>query len=401
MASRRSYGTGRSTERTDRNGRVTWYGSWWCGTVRVKRTIGLKRTPGSSDGLTRVQAEKELRRVMAQHVAVLGAQRRTLSDAGDAYLEHLEQIMERKRSTIQDYRGYLSRHLTPFFGKGPIDKIDAAKVTQYLVRKRKDGLSSKTVQNHLNFLHGLFRFSVKRGWAPSNPVAQVDRPKKIHSSNQRLKFLQPHELDKLIAAVPPDTLGELERVLYLAAATTGLRQGELLGLKWMDVDQSARRVRVADNFTRGAFDTPKSHEGRSVPMAGRLSTELKELHKRSRFHAESNLVFCHPHTGNPYDPSKMRKRYCKAVEAAGVREITFHQLRHTFGTQIAAQGAPLRAIQEWMGHADAKTTEIYRHYQPDPTNGAKFVDGAFGTGEQNTQSDDDNPDAADSGANDS
>jgi integrase len=61
-----------------------------------------------------------------------------------------------------------------------------------------------------------------------------------------------------------------------------------------------------------------------------------------------------------------------------VREITFHELRHTFGTQMAAAGAPLRAIQKWMGHADAKTTEIYRHYAPDPTHGAAFVDRAFG-----------------------
>jgi integrase len=65
---------------------------------------------------------------------------------------------------------------------------------------------------------------------------------------------------------------------------------------------------------------------------------------------------------------------------AEVREITFHELRHTFGTQVAAAGAPLRAIQEWMGHADAKTTEIYRHYAPDPSNGAAFVERAFGGG---------------------
>jgi len=62
----------------------------------------------------------------------------------------------------------------------------------------------------------------------------------------------------------------------------------------------------------------------------------------------------------------------------GVREITFHELRHTFGTQMAAVGAPLRAIQEWMGHADYKTTSIYAHYAPDPTRGAKWAEAAFG-----------------------
>ncbi len=89
----------------------------------------------------------------------------------------------------------------------------------------------------------------------------------------------------------------------------------------------------------------------------------------------------HPDTGHVLDPSKMRKRFKDALAEAGVREITFHELRHTFGTQMAAAGAPLRAIQEWMGHADAKTTEIYRHYAPDPSNGAAFVERAFGSGD--------------------
>jgi integrase len=80
-------------------------------------------------------------------------------------------------------------------------------------------------------------------------------------------------------------------------------------------------------------------------------------------------------------PSKMRKRFKDALALVGARTITFHELRHTFGTQMAAAGAPLRAIQEWMGHADAKTTEIYRHYAPDPTHGAALVERAFGAGE--------------------
>jgi integrase len=380
VAGRRSYGSGRLFEVADRAGRVSWYGSWWSGSTRVKRKIAVKRTPGTADGLTRAQAEKELRKRIERDVIVASAARRTLGEAGSAYVDHLEHVMERKRSTIQDYRGHLRRHLVPFFGERPIDKIGPAQVAQYLKRKRSAGLSSKTVQNHLNFLHGVFSFAIKRGWAQSNPVAYVDRPKKNRSPHQRVRFLQPPELDALIDAAPGDTLGSVERVLYLAAALTGLRQGELLGLKWLDIDAHARRVRVADNFTRGKMDTPKSHEGRSVPMAARLGHELAALRERTHFNKDDDLVFCHPETGHVLDPSKMRKRFKDALVEAGVRAITFHELRHTFGTQMAAAGAPLRAIQEWMGHADAKTTEIYRHYAPDPTHGAAFVERAFGNG---------------------
>jgi integrase len=116
-------------------------------------------------------------------------------------------------------------------------------------------------------------------------------------------------------------------------------------------------------------------------MADRLARELELHFQCSAYRTDEDLVFCHPHTGNVLDPSKMRKRFGEVITRARVREITFHELRHTFGTQMAAAGAPLRAIQEWMGHADAKTTEIYRHYAPDPTNGAQLVERAFSTSE--------------------
>jgi len=86
--------------------------------------------------------------------------------------------------------------------------------------RRRAGLSTKTVQNHLNFLHGIFAFSIKREWASANPVALVDRPKAARSAHRRIRFLQPPELDALIRAVPPDLLGAVERPLYLAAAMT-------------------------------------------------------------------------------------------------------------------------------------------------------------------------------------
>ncbi len=204
---RRSYGSGRLFVVADRGGSESWYGSWWAGGVRVKRKLGPKRRPGTSDGLTRTQAERELRRRIDRDAVVAGPQRRTVAEAGATYVEHLEHVMERKRTTIQDYRGYLRRHLGPFFGERTLDRIDAALVTAYLLAKRREGLHSKTVQNHLNFLNGLFRFAVKRGWAAANPVALVDRPKSSRSPHRRIRFLQPEELEAILPAVPDDELG--------------------------------------------------------------------------------------------------------------------------------------------------------------------------------------------------
>jgi integrase len=175
---RRSYGTGSLTLRTDSSGRESWYGLWMAGGRRMKRRLGAKRIPGAGrDGLSRTQAERELRRLMAEHPTVVAREsRKTVAEAGAAYVAHLEEVMGRKRTTIQDYRGYLRRHLGPHFGQRTLDRIEPEQVETYLHTTLAAGLSSKTVTNHLTFLHGLFRYAVKRRWTAENPVACVDRP---------------------------------------------------------------------------------------------------------------------------------------------------------------------------------------------------------------------------------
>jgi integrase len=380
LVARRSYGSGRLFVRADGNGAETWYASWYVGGRRVKRRIGPKRRASCADGLTRTQAEAQMRALIATTTVVAIGSRHTVAEAGEIYVTHLEVVMERKRSTIADYRGYMSKHLGPFFGGRPMDKIDRTFVEAYLLAKKREGLSSKTVCNHLNFLHGLWSFAVKREWVAKNVVALVDRPPMPRFKERRIQFLTPEELEAVVRVVPDDYLGEIERPLYLCAAMTGLCQGELIALRWYDVDWAASRVRVADSYVRGEFDSPKNHRGRSVPMADRLAGELERHFQRTRWRGENDLVFAHPATGNVLDASKLRKRFNDTLARAEVRRITFHGLRHTFGTQMAAAGAPMRAIQEWMGHADISTTEIYAHYAPDPTGGAKFADRAFGSG---------------------
>ena len=91
---------------------------------------------------------------------------------------------------------------------------------------------------------------------------------------------------------------------------------------------------------------------------------------------DSDLVFAHPETGRPLDGSKLLKRFKKACEHAAVRPVRFHDLRHTFGTRVAAAGVPLKTLQEWFGHRDSKTTDIYADYQPSLQE-AEWVERAF------------------------
>jgi integrase len=254
------------------------------------------------------------------------------------------------------------------------------------------GLAPKSVRNVITFLHGVLGLAVDRGWCVYNPVTRAARPRRRRTgdSSPDLQFLTVEKLEAVIDAIPnevvrrvpaptrrgrpgpappppPDVLGPMLRMLILAAAVTGLRQSELLGIRWRDIDLTAHRVRVRNAFVRGEH----SKEGksdlstrRSVPMADWLARELRAWRARTPFDQDDDLVFAHPELGKPLDRSKITRRFKAACREAGVREIRFHDLRHTFATSLAASGAPLRAIQEFLGHADLKTTQIYAHYAP-------------------------------------
>jgi len=136
----------------------------------VKRALGRKRSAGARDGLTRSQAEAELRRqIEAASVSVARAERKTVEEAGALYVEHLRTIKQRKRTTLADYEGYLRRHLVPYFGGRTLDRIEPEHVEAYMHVKLA-GLSSKTVTNHLTF--ALLR-SLQRDGAPVDDKANL------------------------------------------------------------------------------------------------------------------------------------------------------------------------------------------------------------------------------------
>jgi integrase len=371
---RRTYGTGSIIEKGG-----AYHGKFRVGGRQVMRKLGAVRKPGTREGLTKTQAEARLRKLMDQTTYVVPAARVTFEDVADQYIVHAEHVMGRKHSTVQDYRIMVARHLGPHFAAKAIDRVTADDVAAYMAAKRD--LAAKTVSNHLVFAHAVFRFAVKRGLVGANPVAVVDRPRP-NGADPDFRFLAVEELEALLRA----TADENDRALYLTAAMTGLRQGELVALRWRDVDWPASVIRVRRNYTRGAEGTPKSRRSsRAVPMADRMAGELERHFQRSAYQGDDDLVFCHPQTGRPHDASRMRTRFYAAMKAAKLghlvgREngITFHSLRHTFGTRMAAVGVPMRTLQEWMGHRDFATTLIYADYSPDPAAATAFAQAAFG-----------------------
>ena len=375
---RRSKGTGSLSTRKDARSVASWYGQWWVGGRRATRALGRKREPGTRLGLTRAQAERELQRLIDRDLSVPLQREFTVREAGERLIDHLD-ALGRKRSTLGDYESFLRVHLAPYFGETVLERIGRAEVEGFVAAKRREGKATKSVLNYLGLLHSIFAYAERRGLARGNPVKLVDKPRP-GGADPDIRFLDEAELDALIAAVPDDARGPMERSLYIGAAMTGLRQGELLGLRWRDIDWSAGRVRVRQSYVRGEFGTPKSkRSSRSVPLADRVAGEFDRHFKRSAYQQDDDLVFCHPQTGKPLDRSRLTKRFKAAARRAGIRDVRFHDLRHTFGTRMAGAGVPLRTLQEWMGHRDFKTTLIYADYQPSAGE-AELVERAFGQG---------------------
>lgn len=347
----------------------------------MRRKIGPVRPRGTREGLTNAQAEAALRQLMTETTPeqVAPETRANLEEAGVAYIAYAEQ-RGRKATTLTDYRTVLRRHLVPFFGAGALNRITVDDVERYVAVKSRT-LAPNTVVNHLNFLHAIFEHGrhKRRGWASSNPVAEIENRPEVEI-NPDIVFLTAEEIEALIRAAPDDLEGPRDRALYATAGWAGLRQGELAGLRWQDVDFDAMKIRVRRSFTHGQLTTPKSRRSlRAVPMSDRLGAELDRLSRASAFTADDDLVFAHPQTGNYFDASHVRKRFEAALERAELQRVRFHNLRHSFGTAMARAGCPMFELAGYMGHASVTTTEKhYAAFAPDEARGAMYADRAFG-----------------------
>jgi integrase len=163
-------------------------------------------------------------------------------------------------------------------------------------------------------------------------------------------------------AVVREAASQQDGAVYLTAAFTGLRLGELLALRWRDIDFAGSTIRVRASWAGSALTTPKSGKVRAVPMAPDVAGAIARLSCRKNWVGEDDLVFA-GEGGDHLDGSALRRRYKAALVAASLRPLRFHDLRHTFGTRMIAK-VDIRRVQEWMGHADVQTTMRYLHYAP-------------------------------------
>ena len=323
-------------------------------------------------------------------------------EAASAWLEHLGTEKRVKPSTLLNYGILLAQpeggsvarkaRIMRAFGGHRLFDIGATDVRTFLARLDREDLSPRTVNIHRQVLHAIFEFARREETfaLPDNPATATS--KRPEDGPSPVETFEPEEIRSIAEAAraglhrrrsgypqsvfSAETEREWRRInaqdasLFIIAATTGLRIGELGALRWRDVDLEGGFLTVSRAISAGQETSPKSRRSRVVPLARQAREELERLRGRRHFLGREDYVFCRP-DGGPLDRSAVRTRFVRAQEAAGLRVRRFHDLRHTFGS-LAIRRFDLVAVKEMMGHSKLTTTERYLHSRPKPSDAAKL-----------------------------
>jgi len=280
----------------------------------------------------------------------------TFAILADEWFEHGKFERDWSASTQVGYRSVLDAHLIKAFGPQRVETITTKDIQtwrdSFAKKERPDGEPKRTrhtVNKIVTQLHAIFEHAVDYHDLLVNSVAKVKRLRESYDA-ARFDFFSPEEIDRLVATAAAGghrdpsrpavsdteralraTEDEQDAAIYLTAALSGLRRGELLALRWSDVDFEQSSIRVFEGHSANTTGKPKSRKSRTVPMVDKVSVRLAELKRRGHHTGKTDLVFA-SRDGTNVDGSALRRRYHATLNAAGLRRLRFHDLRHTFGS---------------------------------------------------------------------
>jgi len=328
--SRYSWTQGAIYSRKTKKGIPRWYLDFKDATGRrIQRLAPNAVTPEDAMRALEIAVKKEYDKALGL------TQQRPLCfrELGDVYLRDYAKV--NKRSWLDD--DYRLKVLKEFFGDRPLEEITPQLVEQFRARRLELGNAKATVNRYVAQLKRMFSLAVEWGYAKSNPAQRVRQFSEYEFIKERI--LTPTEE----AALLRECHGQL-KPLVIAALNTGMRRGELLALRWEDID-----------LRRGLIWVKKSKSGkqRAVPINQTLRAILRELPSFDR------------RQGPVFEPVNTQACFEKARAGAGMPELRFHDLRHTFATRLVDRGVDIITIQKLLGHSTVVITQRYTHARDD------------------------------------
>jgi integrase len=355
--------------------------------VRYQLTVdaGVNPETGKRQQVRRRYAtEKQARDALAeiaQQVSTDAFVPRKTVTVEDLCADWIASLHNARATTANAYRFSLAP-LREQHGDLPAQKLTRPDLDQLLIALREGGTttakgkprrawSARSLNKAVDAWRAMLAYGVERRELSHNVAASMKKVPRVH---QEMATYTPEEIGRVLRAADKDRNGHL---WYLALS--GLRRGEVAGLKWSDVDLDAGTITVARNRVQAGAGTvvenaPKTLSScRTLPLDDGL---IGVLRRASARYAQEKLALGAAHRdsgyvavneiGEPYTPDTLTRMWHKLAKDAGVRPIRLHDARHSCGTALHLRGVPLAVIAKWLGHADAATTaRIYAHSQDD------------------------------------
>ena len=361
MAKKRANGEGNIRKRKD--GR--WEGRFTAGHDPVTGKQIIKNVLGKTQAEVKEKLKKAL--VEAGQVDFTKGGKYTVGTWMDEWFENVAKIKVRP-SSHQTYKGYIDNHIKPNIGNIPLEKLttmDLQKFYRKLLtkgrvdriesREQPKGLSAKTVRNINQVISSAMDLAVAQKIIPANPTNSCELPKVEH---QEMQTIPAEQLQAFLQEAKATGVYEM----YYIELATGLRRGELLGLKWSDIDwkngiiKVKRQVaRVNGEIVEAPLKTKNSY--RAVSISPQAIEVLQEQKRKTN----DAYVFPSPN-GGPISPDSVNNMLKRVLERAGIPKIRFHDLRHTFATIALQNGVDIKTVSGMLGHFSAGfTLDTYAH----------------------------------------
>ncbi len=275
-------------------------------------------------------------------------------------------------NTLRSYQDTARLHLIPALGHLPLSRLSAPAIQGYLNQNLQKGLSATTVRYHAAILGEALRRAVRWGLLARNPIEFVDLPRRVR---REMRVLDEEQVRLFLGEAKKSSP---HHPLYLAAITTGMRQGELLGLRWRDLDFVLGAATIQQTLYRlgreQLFRQPKTATSRrTIPLPAVLLNELRRIRRAQAIaqrslglaYEDHDLVFCQP-DGKPLHAHNITQRdFRRVLTRAGLPRIRFHDLRHCHATHLLRAGVNAKVVQERLGHHSAAfTLATYGHALP-------------------------------------
>jgi integrase len=332
------------------------------------------------------EAKKELRRLLhsVDQGAHVDPSRATVGEFLERWLADWAAVNVSPK-TGERYGELIRKHTIPFIGNLPVQKLRPVHLSGlYAKLQRESGLAARTVGHVHRVCHRAFGHARQWGVLPSNPAEQVKAPK---VESVEIEILKPDQVQKVLEAVR----GRFLYPIITTALATGMRRGELLALRWQDVDMERATVRVERSLeqTRSGlrFKSPKTKHGRrKITLPSFAVSELRSHWKAQQEQrlalglgkaAPESLVFAR-FDGEPRHPDSFSKEWSEVARRLGLKH-SFHSLRHSHASQLIASGLDVLTISRRLGHSSpAITLGVYGHmFSNTDDQAARALDVAF------------------------